>query len=694
MEDSRGGKRIRWNPRGHILWQEKGSSVVAAILGVANVLVRDEAAPGIVALIIVALLLLGSAVFIFRVNQRRRAVNWLRKQIQSRADGKEFSQQIDIISAAIRSGSTNKYRRQLAAAWEEYRETLVPHEEGGEIILRNAVRPSVFLNAEDLRFGVGGWRIVPGLFVSVGLFLTFLGLIAALQTMSGGAEIDGEVMRRLLTVASAKFIMSLTGLFCSIVFTIELRVLYGWLEEALHELCSVIEQRLPYISLEALASEQLQAIREQREHFRLIGMELVAELGRPLREELPNAIRSSIGDAMAPIVERVSKMGAEGVGDMVAGLSDRLTESVGIALSEASQKISDASQRLSDLAGRLDQSSGRIGTEMENVALQVAKAVEDLRAAVLNTAEVTGGTFNEGAEKLLSVMNRTLEGIRDNTADGARAMSEAANEMRKAAEAFKQEIEAAARVGTEAAQERMNQASQQVSTAIEGAGKDVAEVFTRTSAEIARVASEVSERAGAGLLAPLGEISNRLEALVRQLDEGAADLRRMADGVKAGADASEKAAATFNGAAGVLVSAVTPVKAVVDSMEGSIRQLSDSTQHTASTITRSAEVTAQSAASALDAAREILQAEARAIENALEGVTHMLERLRGQGDRLDEMDVKLGQAFELYTQNVEKAVQGMFGHVRELQDRLNPALDTLREVVEQAEQFTPQSRRA
>ena len=72
----------------------------------------------------------------------------------------------------------------------------------------------------------------------------------------------------------------------------------------------------------------------------------------------------------------------------------------------------------------------------------------------------------------------------------------------------------------------------------------------------------------------------------------------------------------------------------------------------------------------------------------------MLERLKGQGDRLDEMDGKLGQAFDLYTENVEKSVQGMFGHVRDLQERLNPALDTMREIVEQAEQFAPQSRRA
>ncbi|MEY9583339.1 hypothetical protein [Sinorhizobium fredii] len=676
------------------MFQEIGSAVVASILGAANYLVKDAAAPGIVALGIVALLVIFTAAFSLEVSQRRKAVQWLKRQIENSSSGADFSRDIDALSASINEGSTNKYRRQLAAAWAKYKETLVPHEEDGKVILRNAVRPSMFLNPDDLGFGVGFWRIVPGLFVSGGLFLTFLGLIAALSTMAQGAEIDSGVMRQLLSVASAKFIMSLTGLFCSIVFTILLRSIYGRLEQSIHELCAAVEQRLTYISLEALATEQLKATKEQREHFRLIGMELVAEIGRPLREELPAAIQSSIAGAMAPIVERVGKLGAEGVGDMVSGISDKLTDSIGIALTEASQKISDAGERLGLLADRLDQSSGRIGSEMEGVTERVAQAVEDLRSAITSTAEVTGGTFNEGAEKLLAVMNQTLEGIRDNTGEGARAMSAAAEDMRQAAASFKQEIETAARTGTEAAHERMKLASQQVSSAIGDAGKDVANVFSRTSAEIARVAEEVSEKAGAGLLAPLAEIGSRLEGLVKQLNEGTTDMRRMADGVKAGAEASEKAASTFIGAAGTLVAAATPVKAVVDRMEGSIRQLTDSTQHAASTVSRSAEATAESAASALAAAKEILQAEAKSIENALGGVSLMLERLKGQGDRLDEMDGKLGQAFDLYTENVEKAVQGMFGHVRDLQDRLNPALDTMREIVEQAEQFAPQSRRA
>jgi len=676
------------------VFQEVGRFVVASILDAANYLVKDAAAPGVVALGIVVVLAVFTLAFFREVLQRRRAVQWLDRLIKNSPTGADFSRDIDVLSATIQDGSKNAQRRQLAAAWEKYKETLVPHEEGDTIVLRNAVRPSMFLNPEDLGFGLGFWRIVPGLFVSVGLFLTFLGLIAALSTMAQGAEIDSSVMRQLLSVASAKFIMSLTGLFCSIIFTVLLRSIYGRLERSIHNLCATIEERLTYISLEALAAEQLKATREQREHFRLIGMELVAEIGRPLREELPAAIQSSIAGAMAPIVERVGKLGAEGVGDMVTGLSDKLTDSIGLALTEASQKISDAAERLGMLADRLDQSSGRIGSEMEGVTERVAQAVEDLRAAITNTAQVTEGTFSEGAEKLLAVMNRTLEGIRDNTSEGARAMSAAAEDMREAAASFKQEIELAARTGTEVAQEQMKAAGQQVSSAIGDAGKDVADVFTRTSAEIARVAEEVSEKAGTGLLAPLAEIGSRLEGLVKQLDEGTSDMRRMADGVKAGADASERAAGSFNGAANSLVAAVTPVKSVVDRMEGSIKQLADSTQNAAYTVTKSSEATAASAASALAAAQEILRSESKSIENALAGVSSMLERLKGQGDRLDEMDMKLGQAFELYTENVEKAVQGMFGHVRDLQDRLNPALDTMREIVEQAEQFAPQSRRA
>ncbi|MDF2372383.1 MAG: MotA/TolQ/ExbB proton channel family protein [Rhizobiaceae bacterium] len=662
------------------------------ILFSANLLVY-EAAPGLVALALIITLLIAVVLFWLRTARQSEAARWLRQLIAKSATEEDFCRDIAPLSASIDNGATTRSRRQLATAWNEYKETFVKHDENDTAILRNAVRPSTFLNVEDLGFTAGAWRILPGLFVTIGLFLTFLGLISALNAMSQDSEINSRTMTVLLKIASAKFIMSLTGLFCSIVFTIAFRAMYGGVERSVHQLCKIIEDRLNYISLEDLAAEQLRATREQREHFRLIGMELVAEIGRPLREELPAAISNSISVAMAPLVDRVGKMGAEGVGNMVQGLSTQLTDKVGIALAEASQNISDAGEKIGQLADRMDKSSGRMGSEMEDVATRVAEAVEGLQNAMTETAETTGGVFTEGAEKLLSVMNQTLEGIRDNTGEGARAMSAAAEDMRMSAAAFKNEIESAAQSGSEAAQARMQEAGIEASGHIGSAGLEVAAAFSRTGEEISHAAEAFSKKATRELISPIESIAAQLGDMVSKLQQGSTDMRKFSESVRAGAEASGNAATNFKEASGDLVGAATPIHSIVERMENSIRLMTDSTQHAASSVSRAAEATAQSAADALASAQEILGSEARAIEAALLGVSTMLERQKGQGDRLDDMDEKLGKAFETYTDEVAKAVDGMFGHVRDMQERLNPALDTMSNIVAQMEDFAPQSRR-
>lgn len=658
-------------------------------------MLKEEWVPGFVALVTVIILLLAGALYWYRTARQVHAINWLNGLIRAKVSRQDFSHEIEELSDNIEAGARGSSSQQsLATAWGEYRETFVAHEEDGIVVLRNAVRPSTFMNTEDLGFAPGWWRIIPGLFVTVGLFFTFLGLISALDGMSHSARIRSEDMQNLLKIASAKFIMSLTGLFCSIVFTVVFRVCYGRVDRQLHALCRTIEDKLTYISLEDLAAEQLRATREQREHFRLIGMELVAEIGRPLREELPAAISNSISGAMAPLMERVGKMGVEGVGDLVSGLSTQLTDKVSIALSEAAQRISDAGDKIGQLADRMDNSSGRMGSEMETAVARVAQSVDELRATMAATAESTGGTFTQGAEKLLAVMNQTLEGIRDNTGEGARAMSAAADDMRRSAGAFREEIEAASRSGSEATRARMEAASAEASGLIGTAGQDVAAAFSRTSSEIARVAAEVSSKVAQDLMSPLAGIAEQLGDMVMKLQQGSADLRRLSEGVRAGAEASSDAASNFRGASNELVAAATPVRSTVERMETSLRQLADSTQNAVNTVTTSAEATAQSAADALKSAQEILRGEARAIEAALSGVSSTLERLKGQGDRLDDMDEKLGKAFETYTSQVARAVEGMHAHVREIQERLGPAIDQMGNIVAQMEDFSPQSPRS
>lgn len=645
-----------------------GLSVKDFVLWVAGLL-KEPSTPGLVSLLIFLALVGLAGVYLRGVGVRGSAIRWLRRAVARSGGHSEFSRNIAALDVEIAQGARGKLRKRLAAAWKEYRETWVLQEEGGEAFLRNSVRPGVFFNLEDLGFGRGGWRIAPGLFVTFGLALTFLGLIAALQQTSQ-TGVDAASMETLLDVASAKFIMSLTGLVCSILFTIVYRIGQRRLEEAVHEVSAEIEERLSFISLEELATRQLAATQEQREHFRKIGLELVAELGRPLVTELPAAISRSINEAIRPILDQVQRQGTEGVGNMVQDLSTRFSDDVGRALFEASRRIAEAGERIGALSDRMDQSSGRIGTEMETVVGRVAKAVDDLRAAMASTTEQAGGVFNAGAERLLAVMNDTLIGIRDNTGEGARAISAAAKEMTAAAAMFRTEVEGASRSGAETVRIEME----------------------RTAGNLSRTANEVSARAGRELLEPLGAMAERLGTLATTIDDGSIAMRRLAEGVRAGSDASLEAAGIFRGASQELVNAATPIRATAERIEDALRRTAEVAQSLAGTVTRSAEMTARSAADAVASAQAILGQEAKAIDASLAGVTAMLDRLRGQGDRLDDMDEKLGHAFETYTEHVAKAVEGMFSHVRELQTILAPTLDILRDVVAQAEQFMPEQR--
>lgn len=670
-----------------------GRAVTDAVLRLASLLVGD-ATPGLVTVFLLCLLVVAMVWLSRTVQKRISALNWLARAVGETASGAAFSQAIDQLDRRVEAESErNGTRRRVADAWQEYRETLVPHDEHGAVILRNSARPALFFNSEDLSFGAGFFRIVPGLFVSVGLALTFLGLIAALAAMDLRPEKINASLVNLVHVASAKFIMSLTGLACSILFTIILRTRMGRLEEAFHRLCGAMEKRLTFISLEALAAEQLRALREQQENSRKLGFELVAELGRPLREELPAAISSSISSAMSPLLQQVGQMGAEGMGSMVKDLSLRFTDDVGRALSQASERLVQAGDRIAQLADRMDLSSGRVGSEMEGVIVRLSQAVDDLKMSMGVTAETASGAFTKGAEHLLSVMNQTLEGIRDNTGEGARAMSAAAEDLRTASAGFRAEIESAAKAGSESAKARMEQAGVDASGAIDAAGRSVLDAFGRTGAELGKTAEAIVAKASAELLAPLDRIGEQFGGMVGGLAETSAGLRRLADGIRAGADASEQAAGSMRTASQDLVSATVPIRATSERMEVATRMLSESTANVAETISRSAEVTARNAADTLATAKEMLGGEVRAVEASLAGLAAMVDRLRGQGDRLDDLDEKLGKAFETYAARVQAAVGVLFEHVKTMQNTLDPALSTLQSIVEQAEAFAPESRR-
>jgi hypothetical protein len=595
-----------------------GLSVKNAILWLAGILTESNldknfataaeagekgAAPGFVSALIFAFLIVSLSIYSIQVAKRKQAIVWLYNLIKGYETPQEFTRNITDIDIEVRKYWGKNVYNELARGWLEYKETLVLYGEDENCHLRNSVRPSTFFNAEDLNFTPGFWKIVPGLFVTTGLFLTFLGLVAALDGLKvSGMDADQlkNSLHTLLQTASAKFIMSLTGLACSIIFTIRLRLGVSQIENRLHELCNHTEFLLKFISLEDIATDQLNAIKEQKDHFRTIGLELVAELGRPLREDLPVTIAQSISDAMSPLISNVTQVGAEGLGGMVDDLSDKFSKDVSKALEQASSSI--------------EQAGSMIDTCSENISRELLSSVEALKEMIL---EVQGATKS----KMLDT------------------------------------------------------------------GKELAESFGQTATTIKEQASSLSDT----LITPLNELQINIASLSADISESGSQFKSMASSVKMGADATETAANSFARSAQQFSTVSAPITRSVELIAQSINDLEDSTSNVNEALTQGIKQLMVSSENALGSAVEIIRGEQSALENALQGMQEVIEEFRGQGDRLDDLDEKLGDAFESYAEHVENQLEEMKIHARDLTERLSPALDKMREVVEHAEQFIPES---
>lgn len=357
-------------------------------------LLRLPQAPGIFCLCLVLLLAVLTFSFLRSVAQRNRLLNDLTKLVKRYPDAEALRQHVGDIASRMKAWKGHDALH-LAETWKEFQETtLEPKSETGTI--QNAIRPSVFFNLEDLGFGVAGWRFWPGLFVSIGLAATFLGLIAALQETGESLRAGGDqanvmlALTQLLTVASAKFIMSLTGLVCSILFTVMLRLATRVLDETIRRLTHEIERRMRFVSLEDIAEQQLAVMVEHRDQSRKLNEELIAAIAAPLEKAA-----GSSATEVDKMVQRLASSLSDGLVAAMTVTSDRL-ESASSKLAGLATEISSAAAQFSSAAERtavgLDGAAQRlevVSDKLSNAGIELADAAEPMARTATETAAAT-----------------------------------------------------------------------------------------------------------------------------------------------------------------------------------------------------------------------------------------------------------------------------------------------------------------
>ena len=160
------------------------------------------------------------------------------------------------LQSASDTAKTYEYP-EFQAKWTEYFYSVKPDPISGRP--STPIDPNTVFNIESLNLTLRNFERVAALFVSVGLVLTFMGLVAALQQsgaaiLSAGSD-DAEIkasLSDLLIILSSKFILSITGLLCSIVINLAIDQRLKYNRHCLARLNTALARTVDFMPVEII----------------------------------------------------------------------------------------------------------------------------------------------------------------------------------------------------------------------------------------------------------------------------------------------------------------------------------------------------------------------------------------------------------------------------------------------------------
>ncbi len=278
----------------------------------------------------------------------------------------------------------------LAHGWSEFIEACLFTRREGKVSVEVSIRPGVFISLDEAEHG--GLRIrwfhhLSGIFVGLGLLLTFIGLVAALYFSSTAINIviDGthglpaaeqtkaiqRALAQLLNTATFKFLTSIAGLGCSLALACFQREWTARLERKFQELCRELERCTIIVTPEQLANRQHHELTTQSELLRELPHQAAPEFGRALEAALAAALPAMLEQALAPVVDKLDETGRAIVNARQAPLHAMAQEFSATVAASAGREIKAVAETLSGLP------------------LQIAAAAETLTALPERMSAVT-----------------------------------------------------------------------------------------------------------------------------------------------------------------------------------------------------------------------------------------------------------------------------------------------------------------
>ena len=632
--------------------------------------------------------------------------------------------------------------RPLQLAWSELKETFV--DESDDDVIKNTARPhSYVMRAVS---NPSRWAWLSGFFVSIGLLLTFVGIIAVLGAASEAIDnasnsddtahseastalvvdptqptsvdtVDGQTaeprnetvntsptsssaqeeyesienaITGIVRGASSKFYASIGGIFAAILFRFFLSVYSGLLKQRAERLSDLLESGLAYVPEQRLIQDQLEQLSEQTVQLKKFNTDLAVSIGD--RFDLALApVATSLGDIKNSFEEqsqRTMKVLGEGVGQAIDNIA-------GGEIRELGRVLGDLKSELSGMSDKLSAGGDAAASQLEQAASQLKGVSEGFQKEFEHIA----GRLNELSEEQSARVSATLENLVTTSQEATAGISDGvSNAVTKLAGSLNETIQK-----LDAAGERNAATLTEMADGLSALTSDVgtearskmnealglaAEDSRKAAAEAAEAMRSAYSEASENWVSSLDESLQKLEGLRDGFDAAKSAVRMHADSMTSAASNTKSAADALSRSASGLESIAGPIAAAATQLQSAsqaVKSAVESLTTQAGTAVTSAEGLIEGLRETSDAAEEAWTA----YQDRFEQVDEDLEKVLGQmSQALDQNAKRLTEYVSEVDGQLAKAVENLSGVVKpltDLADELETAIRNIQAVSKDSE---------
>lgn len=251
------------------------------------------------------------------------------------------------------------------------------------------------------RVNLALYEAMPNILIGIGLLLTFfflaLALSEAIPAIKASKNSDPELIKKaisgLLENASGKFLTSISGMFCSLVWTYLSKKNLEELDDEIEDLCVAMQHHVEDTGSEAAISAQIDVLRQILEESR----EQVGQLKR-FETDFAVAIGEALGNKMQPAFERLTVS--------ITNALNALTEKVGSVNEDALNTM------LTRFQEAIQKHSGKEMEAFKQTLVEIAIQIKEAADKLAGAGDKTGKLIQQGSQQFGDALAEGASGLR------------------------------------------------------------------------------------------------------------------------------------------------------------------------------------------------------------------------------------------------------------------------------------------